>query len=138
MKFGENDTSYRAAGGEAGIRQLVARFYDLMDELPDARAIRAMHPADLAESREKLALFLCGWLGGPRKYQEKYGTISIPGIHQHLHINATHRDAWLNCMALAAEEQEYAPEFKTYLLEQLAVPAERVRIVSEKIHGSPG
>ena len=52
MKFGEKDTSYRAAGGEAGIRQLVARFYDLMDELPDARAIRAMHPADLAESLE--------------------------------------------------------------------------------------
>lgn len=125
--YGVGDASFRAAGGEAGLRQLVDAFYDLMDTLPEARDIRAMHPADLAVSRDKLARFLCGWLNGPKRYQEKYGSISIPGSHAHLAIGSRERDAWLACMAAALERQPYAPEFRAYLLRQLAVPAERVR-----------
>lgn len=134
MAYGEADSSFQAAGGESGIRQLVDRFYDLMDKQQPAEKIRAMHPDDLAVSRDKLARFLCGWLGGPKRYSEKYGPISIPGVHQHLDIHAEHRDAWLNCMAAAVAEQDYADDFKTYLLEQLAVPAERIRIVCERTH----
>ena len=36
-----------------------------MDRDEDFKVIRDLHPADLGESREKLHLFLCGWLGGP-------------------------------------------------------------------------
>ena len=54
---------YQRLGGEAGVRRLVDRFYDLMDTLPEAAHIRAMHPASLATSRDKLFKFLCGWLG---------------------------------------------------------------------------
>src|SRR5699024_6244545 len=57
-------------GGEEGVRRLVDRFYDLMDELPEAETIRAMHAEDLALIRDKLATFLMGWLGGPRRYGE--------------------------------------------------------------------
>jgi len=125
--YGQADASFNAAGQQEGIRKLVDDFYDVMEEHNKAEKIRKMHPADLEESRDKLALFLCGWLGGPRLYREKYGAISIPGSHSHLRIGATERDAWLLCMEQALKLQPYADDFKAYLLEQLAVPAERCR-----------
>ncbi len=129
MRFGDGDASFQAAGGEAGVARLVDDFYRIMDEWPEAARIRAMHPEDLAESRDKLARFLCGWLGGPRRYAEKYGTISIPGAHAHLEIGAAERDAWLGCMERAIALQSYPPGFAEYLLEQLRFPAERIREV---------
>jgi hemoglobin len=134
MNYGVGDGSFQAAGGEAGIRRLVERFYELMATREIARQIRAMHPADLSVSCDKLNRFLCGWLGGPRLYQAKYGSISIPGVHAHLAVDAAARDAWLAIMAEAVAEQAWAEEFKQYLLAQLAVPAERVRAVCEQLY----
>jgi len=125
--YGEGDSSFQAAGCESGLRSLVDAFYDQMDILEPARRIRAMHPDDLAVSRDKMALFLCGWLGGPKLYSQKYGPIAIPRAHSHLDIGIEERDAWLLCMEKAIAEQPYADSFKQYLLEQLAVPAERSR-----------
>ncbi|MBY4678211.1 group II truncated hemoglobin [Marinobacterium arenosum] len=126
-RYGDGDISFQAAGGEAGIRKLVDAFYDAMEQLPEARRIRAMHPDNLDESRDKLASFLCGWLGGPKRYREKYGPIRIPAAHSHLEIGPAERDAWLLCMEKALESQPFATDFKKYLLEQLFVPAERSR-----------
>lgn len=125
--YGQGDASYQAAGAEEGIRRLVDYFYDAMELLPEAAHIRDMHPKDLTESRDKLARFLCGWLGGPKRYQEKYGTIRIPKAHSHLDIGVPERDAWLRCMEEALKTQPYEAEFKVYLLEQLFVPADRSR-----------
>ncbi len=125
--YGHAGASFEAAGGIAGITALVDRFYAWMDELPEARVIRRMHPEDLTVSADKLARFLCGWLGGPKRYQEVYGPISIPAAHARFPIGAAERDAWMLCMGKAVAEQPYAEDFKVYLLEQLAVPAERVR-----------
>lgn len=137
MRYGEGDTSFRAAGGEAGLRRLVDDFYDLMDHLPLAAGIRAMHPDDLDVSRDKLARFLCGWLGGPNRYNEKYGAITIPTAHRHLDIGETERDAWLTCMKLAIDGQDWDAAFKDYLLRALVVPAERTRLVSQRLHHPP-
>ena len=126
-RYGVGDTSYQAAGGEAGIRILVDAFYDAMERLPEAEQIRKMHPADLTMTRDKLTLFLCGWLGGPRFYAQRYGPIRIPQAHSHLAIGRTERDAWLQCMQEALNTRPYAAEFKKYLLDQLYVPAERSR-----------
>lgn len=125
--YGRGDASFQAAGGEAGIRRLVDDFYAAMERLPVAAGIRAMHPSDLTLARDKLALFLCGWLNGPQCYQEKYGPLSIPGAHAHLAIDIPARDAWLACMVEALDRQPYADDFKRYLFQQLSVPAERVR-----------
>ncbi len=129
MTYGQGDASFRAAGGVEGITAVVDRFYDYMDQLPDARTIRQMHPEDLTVSRDKLARFLCGWLGGPRRYQEVYGPIRIPMVHAHFAIGEAERDAWLSCMDRAVAEQPWADDFKAYLMRQLAVPAERIRRV---------
>ena len=129
--YGDGDASFCAAGGKQGIRRLVDEFYDQMDSLPEAATIRAMHPRDLTVSRDKLALFLCGWLGGPKLFAEKYPTTPIPTFHSQFDIGESERDAWLLCMQQALAKQPYADDFKSYMLTQLFVPAERSRLASE-------
>lgn len=126
MVFGHQDCSYQSAGGEVGLMKLSKDFYAFMDSLPEAKVIRAMHPSDLTLSIEKLALFLCGWLGGPKLFQEKYGPIHIPQRHSHLKIGTTEKEAWLLCMKKALEKQPYDESFKEYLVTQLQVPAARI------------
>jgi hemoglobin len=130
--YGFSDASFKAAGEEAGIRKLVDDFYRFMDDLPAANIIRAMHKHDLTSSRDKLTLFLCGWMGGPKLYHEKYGSINIPRDHAHLVIDAAERDAWLLCMEKAIALQAYTPEFGVYLLAQLRIPAERIFATAKK------
>lgn len=128
--YGVGDASYRAAGERPGITKLVDAFYRIMAERPDAQRILRMHPKDLSVSRDKLARFLCGWLNGPKLYNEKYGAIRIPHAHEHLPVGPEERDAWLACMEVAIAEQGYAPDFAAYLLRELGVPAQRIVEVS--------
>ena len=125
--YGDGDSSYQAAGGEAGIRRLVDDFYDRMGNDLRFDTIYSMHPDDKDTSRDKLARFLCGWLGGPKLYREKYGAIGIPRVHAHLAIATAERDQWLTCMRESVDRQPFEPDFKKYLMEQLVVPAEAVR-----------
>ncbi|WP_114416682.1 group II truncated hemoglobin [Marinospirillum perlucidum] len=125
--FGEEDVSYQAAGGEEGIRKLCRAFYQAMESLPEAAGIRAMHKEDLSESEDKLSWFLFGWLGGPKRYQDKYGSIVIPQAHAHLDIGPQERDAWLACMQQALDQQDYTEEFKAYVMQSLWMPAELSR-----------
>lgn len=125
--YGTNDASFQAAGGVEGLRQLVDAFFDRMGSDPRFATIFALHPEDKEVSRDKLHLFLCGWLGGPKLYNQKYGAIGIPRVHVHLPITTDERDQWLTCMSESVAEQPFAEDFKTYLMEQLFVPAEAVR-----------
>jgi len=134
--FGFEDTSFQTAGGVDGVRKLVDAFYDVMDTTGTAKTLRAMHAEDLTESREKLARFLCGWLGGPNRYREKYGSINIPQAHRHLHVSMAERDAWVSCMDQALDQQAYPENFSTYLKQQLRVPADRILEVSQHYHRS--
>lgn len=126
MPYGKGDASFVAAGGEAGLRRLVDTFYDLMGSDPRFAAILTMHPPDIETSRDKLARFLCGWLGGPRRYSQKYGSLAIPSAHAHLPIGEAERDQWLTCMREAVAEQPFEASFKVYLLKQLSVPAQAI------------
>lgn len=93
-------------GGDDGIRQLVDRFYDLMDSAPEAVHVRALHAASLKVSRETLRLFLTGWTGGPPVYVEKFGHPRLRMRHFPFAIGVRERDEWLWCMdrALAVHE----------------------------------
>ncbi|MDD0844606.1 group II truncated hemoglobin [Pseudomonas sp. Gutcm_11s] len=136
-RFGEGDASYRAAGGLDGLRRLVDDFYRYMDELPEAAEVRAMHAENLELARDKLTCFLSGWLGGPRLFAEKYGSIGIPSFHAQWPIGNAQAEAWLTCMAHAVAGQGYTPEFAEYLLAQLRVPAQRIVQASGARHGAP-
>lgn len=97
-------TPYDRLGGDTGVRKLVDRFYDLMDTLPEARAIRDMHPPDLSGSRDKLHLFLSGFLGGPPLYIQRFGHPRLRARHLPFPIDAAARDQWLMCMDRALDE----------------------------------
>jgi len=125
--YGHGNASYLAAGEQDGIFALVNNFFDRMGNDPRFKTIWDMHPDDKEISRDKLARFLCGWLGGPKLYSEKYGAIGIPRVHAHLAISTPERDQWLTCMSESVAEQPFTPAFRTYLMEQLFVPAEAVR-----------
>ena len=74
-------TPFELIGGEDAVRRLVDRFYDVMDTAPEAAGIRALHPPTLDLSREKLFLFLTGWMGGPPLYVERYGHPMLRARH---------------------------------------------------------
>ena len=97
-------TPYALLGGEIALRQLITRFYDLMDTMPEYYGIRKLHPQDLAGSRDKLFMFLSGWLGGPGLYVEKYGHPMLRARHLPFAIGIAERDAWLACMLQAMED----------------------------------
>ncbi len=96
---------YERIGGEQGVRALVKRFYELMDTLPEAATIRAMHPQSLEGSEQKLFMFLSGWLGGPQLYMEKYGHPRLRARHLPFPVDESARDAWMHCMTQAINEQ---------------------------------
>ena len=125
--FGRGDATYLALGKEAGIRALVHSFYDHMETNDDYANLWSWHTGERELMRDKLALFLCMWSGGPRKYQEKYGVISIPDFHAHLPVTQEAVDQWLNCMREALQDRQYPEDLSLYLMHHFAIPAERIR-----------
>jgi hemoglobin len=100
----DGPTPYELLGGETAVRELVDRFYDLMDLEPAYAGIRKLHPAALDDSRDKLFWFLSGWLGGPPVYVEKLGHPRLRARHLPFSIGIEERDLWLRCMSQAMDE----------------------------------
>jgi hemoglobin len=98
-------TPYEALGGAPAVRRLVERFYQLMDELPEAYTVRRMHPESLAGSADSLFDFLSGWLGGPPLYSQKKGHPRLRMRHRAYAIGTVERDEWMLCMTQALTEQ---------------------------------
>jgi hemoglobin len=118
---------YDLIGGEPVVRALVKRFYQLMDELPEAYAIRKLHPQDLSGSEEKLFMFLSGWLGGPQLFIERHGHPRLRARHLPFPIASQERDQWLMCMRLAMEEHIADPLLRQGIYRALADLADHMR-----------
>jgi hemoglobin len=118
---------YDMIGGEPAVRRLIDRFYDLMDLTPEYYVIRKLHPQDLSGSREKLFMFLSGWLGGPPLYMQKHGHPMLRARHLPFAIGIAERDAWLACMKQAMEECELEAELRKWLLQSLSGTADWMR-----------
>jgi hemoglobin len=120
-------TPYEQLGGTAAVRQLVDRFYDLMDLLPEVYALRKLHPADLSGSRDKLTWFLTGWLGGPPDYESRFGHPRLRARHLPFAIDTAMRDQWLLCMAQALDEQQPAGALRDHVWQALTGLADHMR-----------
>src|SRR5215213_8877989 len=120
-------TPYELVGGEAGIRRLVDRFYDIMDTAPEAATIRALHAKSLKASREKLFMFMTGWTGGPQLYVEKHGHPRLRMRHFPFSIGGRERDEWLWCMDQALDEHPMPDEVRRHLRERLHALADHMR-----------
>ena len=97
------------------MRELVDRFYDLMDFEPKYARLRAVHGSTLESAREKLYMFLSGWLGGPSLYTDRHGHPMLRARHLPFAIGETERDQWMACMVQAMEEIEVPQDLRTAL-----------------------
>lgn len=93
-------------GGEAAIRRLVERFYDLIETLPQGRTILELHLKGhgLAHVRPEQFAFLSGFFGGRRYYHERHGHMSLREIHAHVPIRPKDAEDWLAVMERAMTE----------------------------------
>ncbi|WP_223819663.1 group II truncated hemoglobin [Cupriavidus cauae] len=123
-------TAYDLIGGEARVRELVDRFYDLMDLEPEFAGLRALHPPSLDGSRDKLFWFLCGWLGGPNHFIERFGHPRLRARHLPFEIGISERDQWMRCMAMAMQDVGLSEDLQMRLLQALFQTADWMRNVA--------
>jgi hemoglobin len=121
------DTPFEWIGGEEKVKALVERFYDLMDLEPQYAALRAAHGTELARARENLFWFLCGWLGGPQYYTERFGHPRLRMRHMPFSIGVVERDQWLACMDQAMGEVEIPAELRARLRDSFFQTADFMR-----------
>jgi len=127
MRTMENTTTYELIGGDAGVAQLCDKFYDLMATVPQFAELRSMHPEDLKGSRDKLYMFLSGWMGGPDLFVEKFGHPRMRGRHMPFAIGVKERDQWVACMLLAMEDVGIEEGVRTKLLQNFFHTADFMR-----------
>lgn len=120
-------THYERIGGEEQVRALVRRFYELMDELPEAYGIRKMHEENLDGVADKLFKFLSGWMGGPQLFVEQYGHPMLRRRHLPFPIGESERDQWLMCMDRALEDVVSDVELRRELSVAFAKVADHMR-----------
>jgi hemoglobin len=123
----EPQSLYDTIGGESKLRQMVDRFYDLMELEPEFAGIRALHPPTTEGSRDKLFWFLSGWMGGPDAYIERYGHPRLRMRHMPFAIGTSERDPWLRAMAWAMEDVGIAEELRVRLMESFYQTADWMR-----------
>ena len=120
-------SAFTVIGGEAAIHALVERFYDLMDLEPGFQELRAAHGTDLVSAREKLHWFLCGWMGGPQHYTERFGHPRLRARHMPFQIGIQERDQWLACMDQAMGEVQVHAALRARLQESFFQTADWMR-----------
>ncbi|WP_225980189.1 group II truncated hemoglobin [Paracidovorax avenae] len=120
-------TPFEWIGGEPAVRTLVDRFYDLMDLEPAYKELRAAHGTTLADARDKLFWFLCGWLGGPDHYIERFGHPRLRMRHMPFSIGIKERDQWVACMDQAMGETGVPEALRMRLRESFMGTADWMR-----------
>jgi hemoglobin len=95
--------------------------------MPQCHGIRAMHTAALTSLRDKLYMFLSGWLGGPDLFVETFGHPRLRARHSPFEIGTNERDQWVACMVLAMEEVGIEEGIRAKLLENFFKTADFMR-----------
>ena len=114
-------------GGEERVLALTERFYDLMDLEPEYAQLRSVHGPHLGNARQRLFWFLCGWLGGPSHYIERFGHPRLRARHLPFSIGISERVQWLACMAQAMRELAIDPALSARLDEAFHGTADWMR-----------
>lgn len=128
MQIANSSSShYQRIGGADKVRALVHRFYQIMDELPEAYGIRKLHPDDLSGSEDKLFKFLSGWMGGPQLFVQEYGHPMLRQRHLPFPIADAERDQWLMCMRQALLEVVEEEALREELMRALIKVADHMR-----------
>ena len=124
-------TPYEELGGREAVIALAQRLYDIMEEREPALA--ALHPMTAgkidAGPRDRFALFLLGWLGGPADYVERHGHPRLRMRHGRVAVSLAMRDAWLRCMQAAMDDKQITGPVREFLDGRFAEVADFMRNV---------
>jgi hemoglobin len=123
---------YELIGGADKITALVETFYDVMSEREPALArLHACTPDGKVDrgSRDRFALFLIGWLGGPDTYVEQHGHPRLRMRHGRVAVNLEMRDAWLRAMQVAMDQHGITGAVRAFLDSRFAEVADFMRNV---------
>ena len=110
---------------------LVTHFSGLMDLEPCYAELRAVHGSVLDDARQKLFWFLCGWLGGPQHYTDRFGHPRLKARHMPFKVNLQGRDQWLACMDQAMKETGVPQDLRTSLNQSFFQTADWMRNQNE-------
>ncbi len=120
-------TPYDMVGGEMTVARLSELFYTLMDSEPAFKGLRDLHPQDLQASRDKLFMFLSGWLGGPDLFVQQFGHPRLRARHMPFAIGTRERDQWVACMQQAMEQADIEAGLRERLLQSFSSTADFMR-----------
>ncbi len=126
----EPETPFALVGGADRIRALVERFYDHMsDHEPALARLHRCTPEGRVErySRDRFALFLIGWLGGPQDYIAQHGHPRLRMRHGRTPVDTAMRDAWLRCMTAAMDAEQIGDRVRGFLDTRFAEVADAMR-----------
>lgn len=125
-----NATPYELLGGREPVLALAQAFYDAMErEEPELTALHrrledgGVHP----EVRERFALFLVGWLGGPQDYVARHGHPRLRMRHARVPIDERMRDAWMRSMRRALDACAVQGDVRAFLEERFLEVADFMR-----------
>lgn len=114
--YSQDNPPYLHIGEAEGTRALVEAFYDnIRDTSP---LLKDMHPEDDTDSREKLFMFLSGWLGGPALYIQTHGHPRLRMRHAPFPIDQHAADEWIRCMTDAIDQRGISDPLRAFLLER--------------------
>jgi hemoglobin len=113
-------TPYELVGGQAVVRRVVDRFYDLMDADPAFADLRALHAPDLHPMRDSLTGFLAAWLGGPRDWFEQRPGRCMMSAHRDVPIGEASARQWADAMTRAVRECVADPQLAEKMAEALS------------------
>ena len=123
-------TPYEMLGGREPTLALARAFYDDMERTsPELTGLHRLsesggvHP----DTRERFALFLVGWLGGPQEYVERHGHPRLRMRHARVPVDERMRDAWLHSMNNAMDQCGVQGELRAFLSERFAEVADFMR-----------
>lgn len=91
-------TLYQRLGENRGLQALARRFYEWMEQLPEAVHVHSLHKMEMNEVRARLVAFLSGFFDGPDQYRARYGEPMMRRRHLPIPIGLAERDAWMLCM----------------------------------------
>lgn len=114
--------------GEANIRLLVDRFYDLVF---NHEQIAHLFKTDKELIKEKQRLFLTQFLGGPSLYSDQYGHPKLRARHLPHTITEEDAVAWLSCMSQAITSLSIDPSLKDELFKRF-IPTAMFMVNTEK------
>lgn len=113
-------TPYEQMGGEPTFRRLVDVFYDAVETDPVLRPLyleEDLGPGGAA--RDRLAMFLMQYWGGPTTYSDTRGHPRLRMRHSAWRISARERDAWLTHMMRAVAELDLSAQSREQLTDYL-------------------